>query len=182
MAAGSRSVSLNKTGIGDTHSRVRRKGATPAQLEQLYRDRFEHFARVASAICGDLDLGRDAVQSAFIAAIRARRSYRGAGPLDAWVWRIVVREARRMSRTGEASLPEDVTDAMSNGDVEDPFGLRAWIAVLPERQREALFLRYYADLDYRAIAEVLGIEVGSVSATLSAAHQSLRKRLQEVRR
>jgi DNA-directed RNA polymerase specialized sigma24 family protein len=43
-------------------------------------------------------------------------------------------------------------------------------------------LRYYADLDYRAIADVLGIEVGTVSATLSAAHQSLRKRLQEVKR
>ena len=50
------------------------------------------------------------------------------------------------------------------------------------RQRDALFLRYYADLDYRAIADVLRIEVGTVSATLSAAHQSLRKRLEEARR
>jgi RNA polymerase sigma factor (sigma-70 family) len=50
---------------------------------------------------------------------------------------------------------------------------------LPERQRVAVFLRYWADLDYRAIAEVLEVEVGTVSATLSAAHQSLR-RSQEV--
>jgi RNA polymerase sigma factor (sigma-70 family) len=161
---------------------VRQKGATPAQLERLYRDRFEHFARVASAICGDLELGRDAVQAAFIAALRARGSYRGTGPLDAWVWRIVVREARRVGRASHSSFPLGVTEAVSNGQAEDPFGLRGWIVTLPERQREVLFLRYYADLDYRAIAGVLGIESGTVSATLSAAHQSLRKRFQEVRR
>jgi RNA polymerase sigma factor (sigma-70 family) len=161
---------------------VRQKGATPAQLEELYRDRFEHFARVAAAICGDLDLGRDAVQAAFIAAIRGRRGFRGTGPLDAWVWRIVVREARRIGRVADWSFPEHATEAVSNGRADDAFGLRAWIATLPDRQREALFLRYYADLDYRSIADVLGIEVGTVSATLSAAHQSLRKRLQEVRR
>jgi len=87
-----------------------------------------------------------------------------------------------MRRTADFSVPEGATESASNGRAEDAFGLRAWIATLPDRQREALFLRYYADLDYRAIAEVLGIEVGTVSATLSAAHQSLRKRLQEVRR
>jgi RNA polymerase sigma factor (sigma-70 family) len=159
-----------------------RKGATPAQLERLYRDRFEHFARVASAICGDLDLGRDAVQAAFIAALRARRSYRASGPLEGWVWRIVVREARRIARTPYSSLSEVPSELVRNGQADDAFGLRAWIAALPQRQREALFLRYYADLDYRAIADVLGIEVGTVSATLSAAHQSLRKRLEEARR
>jgi DNA-directed RNA polymerase specialized sigma24 family protein len=45
-----------------------------------------------------------------------------------------------------------------------------------------LFLRYYADLEYRAIADILDIEIGTVSATLNAAHQTLRKRLKEVRR
>jgi RNA polymerase sigma-70 factor, ECF subfamily len=60
--------------------------------------------------------------------------------------------------------------------------VRAWVAALPERQREAVFLRYYADLDYRTVANVLRIEVGTVSATLSAAHQTLRSRLEEVER
>ena len=59
---------LNKSPARKTRNRVRQKGATPAQLEQLYRDGFEHFASVASAICGDLDLGREAVQAAFMAA------------------------------------------------------------------------------------------------------------------
>jgi DNA-directed RNA polymerase specialized sigma24 family protein len=72
-------------------------GATPAQLEALYRARFAHFVRVAVGICGDRDRGRDVVQNAFISAIRHRRSFRGDAPLEAWVWRIVVNEARRAS-------------------------------------------------------------------------------------
>jgi RNA polymerase sigma factor (sigma-70 family) len=162
--------------------RVRRKGATPAELETLYRQRFEHFARVASAICGDRDRGRDAVQAAFTTAVRKRRSFRGSGPLEGWVWRILVNEARRIAREPHNAPLETTREIATNGKAEDSLGLRARIAALPERQREALFLRYYADLEYSAIAEVLGIEVGTVSATLSAAHQTLRKNLEEARR
>lgn len=156
-----------------------------AQIEELYRARFDHFVRVATAICRSPDRGHDVVQSAFIAAIRHRQSFRGTAPLEAWVWRIVVNEARHAA--GEpllAPLETSETPAGAtngNGDGDDPRGLRRWIAALPDRQREAIFLRYFADLDYRTIAEVLGVEVGTVSATLGAAHRSLRKQLLEVR-
>ena len=62
-----------------------------------------------------------------------------------------------------------------------PSEVASWVQTLPERQRLAVFLRYWADLDYRAIAEVLEVELGTVSATLSAAHQSLRRSVQEVK-
>jgi DNA-directed RNA polymerase specialized sigma24 family protein len=51
---------------------------------------------------------------------------------------------------------------------------------LPDRQRFILFLRYYADLDYGAIATALDLSPGTVGATLHAAHATLRERLQEV--
>jgi DNA-directed RNA polymerase specialized sigma24 family protein len=44
-----------------------------------------------------------------------------------------------------------------------------------------VFLRYYADLDYRTIGDVLEIETGTVSATLAAAHQALRNAMEGVR-
>ena len=159
------------------------RGATPAQLEALYRARFAHFVRVAVAICGDSERGRDVVQNAFIAAIRHRRSFRGDAPLEAWVWRIVVNEARRAALEPVAAQAGEEVESMNghSGDERDPLGIRGWVAALPDRQREAVFLRYFADLDYVTIAEALGIEVGTVSATLGAAHRSLRKRLQEVR-
>jgi RNA polymerase sigma-70 factor (ECF subfamily) len=160
------------------------RGATPAQLEALYRARFAHFVRVAVAICGDNERGRDVVQNAFISAIRHRRSFRGDAPLEAWVWRIVVNEARRAALEPVTASPGESVESMNGhgGEEHDPLGIRAWVAVLPDRQREAVFLRYFADLDYGTIAEALGIEIGTVSATLGAAHRSLRKRLQEVRR
>ena len=54
--------------------------------------------------------------------------------------------------------------------------LRSLVAGLPERQRTALFLRCYADLDYDAIAGVLGVRRGTVSALLQA-HRSVRRAL-----
>jgi RNA polymerase sigma-70 factor (ECF subfamily) len=48
------------------------------------------------------------------------------------------------------------------------------LELLSERQREVLFLHYYADLDYSTIAQALDISSGTVGATLSAARQTLR--------
>jgi DNA-directed RNA polymerase specialized sigma24 family protein len=56
------------------------------------------------------------------------------------------------------------------------------VAALPDRQRLAVFLRYYADLDYASIADTLGVKAGTVAAALSAAHDNLRKTLQEALR
>jgi RNA polymerase sigma-70 factor (ECF subfamily) len=142
------------------------------ELEALYRARFQEFCRVAAAIAGDRELGRDAVQDAFAHAVRRRRSYRGSGTLEAWVWRIVVnaaRDARRRSRQLPALEPA------TNGHVPGvPLDL------LTDRQREIVFLHYYADLDYAAIAEALEISPGTVGATLSAARRTLRSALEEV--
>jgi len=69
-------------------------------------------------------------------------------------------------------------DAMGTQEA-DP-DLRARLAALPERQRLVVFLRYFADLGYAEIAQLLGIEVGTVSATLHAAHAALRSQLEEV--
>ena len=67
---------------------------------------------------------------------------------------------------------------------ENGFGdpVRSLIASLPEQQRLTLFLRYYADLDYEAIAATLGVTTGTVGATLNAAHAALRSSLKEAHR
>lgn len=157
-----------------------RSGATIAQLEELYRAEYDRFARVAGAIARDADAGHDSVQLAFANALRHRRSFRGDGPLAGWLWRIVVNEAKRHAAAGAATTSLDIAHDVATTDGEVDFGVREWIAALPERQRSVLFLRYFADLQYAQIAEVLEIDVGTVSATLSAAHRNLRKILMEV--
>ena len=76
---------------------------------------------------------------------------------------------------------EQAEPASPNGRPEEDAELRAALALLPERQRTAVFLRYYADLDYAAIGEALGITSGTVAATLNAAHAALRTRLEAAR-
>jgi RNA polymerase sigma-70 factor, ECF subfamily len=148
-------------------------------LEALYRSRFDVFVRVAASVTGDGERARDAVQDAFATAVRKRRSFRGEGPLEAWVWRIVLNAARSGVRR-PVPVPEHDTASANGHPQEDP-ELRALLALLPERQRTAVFLRYYADLDYAAIGEALGIAPGTVAATLNAAHTALRTRLEEAR-
>lgn len=98
-------------------------------------------------------------------------------PLEAWVWRVVLNAARSdVRRSIEAVAYEP---AAANGRPEEDAELRVVLSRLPERQRIAIFLRYYADLDYVAIGEALGIRTGTVAATLNAAHTALRTRLEE---
>jgi len=141
------------------------------ELEALYRAKLYDFRRAAAAIAGDEESGRDAVQEAFAAAVRKRRAWRRRGPLEAWVWRIVVnkaRDARRRRRPALAGAPHvNLPDISLDG--------------LTARQREIVFLHYYADLDYAEIAQALRISPGTVGATLNAARRTLRTTLEEVR-
>jgi RNA polymerase sigma factor (sigma-70 family) len=158
-------------------------GANLAELERTYRERYPDLLRAATAISGSAESGRDAVHDAFVSLIRARKTYRQDGHLDAWVWAAVVNAARRETRR-RSSLP--LAEESLNGSAphaEDGGGqdaVRAAISRLPERQKLALFLRYYADLDYAAIAEALGTAPGTIAAAIYAAHKTLRRALQEV--
>lgn len=152
------------------------------QLEDLYRSRLTRFLQVAYAIAGDHDVARDVVQEAFAKAVRERERFRADGPLEAWVWTIVVNGARKERRRGTTvELPASAGEAPADNGFDGGADVRAAIAGLPERQRHILFLRYYADLDYGAIAQVLDLRSGTVGAALSQAHAVLRERLKEER-
>jgi RNA polymerase sigma factor (sigma-70 family) len=159
-------------------------GVSLEAIEALYRKRAADFFRFALAQTADPERARDAVQDGFAHAIRSRATFRGTGSLEAWVARCVINAAqdlnRALSRT--SAEPENVA---ANSVIESDAGtavVREAVQRLPARQRDALYLRYYLDLDYRAIADVLDVEVGTVSATLHAARNSLRDVLQEVPR
>lgn len=148
-------------------------------LEAVYRLSFHRYLRVAEGICGDLDLARDAVQDAFARAIRFRASFRGDGPLEGWLWKIVVNSARGVPRANETPGEQAGVALSVDGRCDGPVG--ELVARLPERQRLVLFLFYYADMEYAAIADTLEIAPGTVGATLSAARAALKSQLEEVR-
>jgi RNA polymerase sigma-70 factor (ECF subfamily) len=154
-------------------------GASVEAIELIYQQRFHRFVRVAQAITRSREMAVDAVQEAFATVLRNRRGYRGTGTVEAWVWSSVVNAARQAVRE-RAGIPIDSLELFAPATAGDEVGMRSVIAVLPERQRLVLFLRYYADLDYRAIADALDLELGTVGATLNQAHRNLRRLLAEV--
>jgi RNA polymerase sigma-70 factor (ECF subfamily) len=149
-------------------------------IERVYRSRYGQFCRVSLMIVGDPSSAADVVQEAFARAVRGRASFRGDCPLEAWLWRIVVnvaRETARAPRWEQEQVNVEVLEASGEPDWRPDArneAVRRHVARLPERQRLVLFLRYYADLEYESIAEILDIRVGTVGATLNRAHASLR--------
>jgi DNA-directed RNA polymerase specialized sigma24 family protein len=89
------------------------------------------------------------------------------------VLRILVNSARDARRLRARRLETSPPVAVRAEELGLP------LEILTERQREVLFLHYYADLDYETIAHALAISTGTVGATLSAARQTLRNALTE---
>jgi RNA polymerase sigma factor (sigma-70 family) len=146
------------------------------EIELIYRHRYPAFLRVAVAITRDERQGEDAVQDAFVGVVRSRRGLRRRSALEAFIWRAVVNAARdRRSLRGDEEAVDLQTTELESGDDR----VRAAIATLPERQRLVLFLRYFADLDYRAISRVMGVRPGTVAASLNAARAAVKERLQD---
>ncbi len=79
-----------------------------------------------------------------------------------------------------APQPRVQSEPSAVAAVEPDESVRAAVAALPERQRWTIFLRYYADLSYEEIAEILEVERGTVAATLHAARKALLPVCEEV--
>jgi RNA polymerase sigma factor (sigma-70 family) len=153
--------------------------ATPDDLARLYAARGSTFVAVAAGICGDG--AQDAVHDAFVRALVRLGSLRSRGALEGWVWRIVLNEARRRTRSRRPDDAPAETEAAAAERVVDARAVRvrALVARLPRRQREVVFLRYFADLDEASIAAALGIRRGTVAATLHRVHVSMRTALDQ---
>lgn len=155
-----------------------KRGASEAAIEEVYRRRYASFLRLGYALLGGREQARDAVQETFASALRARESFRGEGSLDGWLWRMMLNTCRQEQRRSAFDAGGDSPEPATNGRPLEWPELRAAIAVLPERERHAVFLRYYAGLTQSEAAEVLGLRAGTVAATLNHARAKLRAALE----
>jgi RNA polymerase sigma-70 factor (ECF subfamily) len=161
-------------------ARERSSERAALSIEEIYRQDAPRFRRVAHAIVGDAQTAEDVVQEAFATAIVRRRSFRGSGDGAAWIWRIVVNTAlsrRRRRRLEEAVLGRTGGSADAE-PARDERRLREHVARLPKRQKLALFLHYYADMDYDTIGSVLSVAPGTVGKLLHDARATIRRALE----
>ena len=147
-------------------------------IERLYRSSYLRYRNALATVTGSYDSARDAVQQAFAEAIARRATFRGEGSLGGWIWKIALRQA--LALRGELSYAalNGTLDPALVQPARDP-ALETALRTLPPRRRLIVFLRYFADLSYGEIAELLGISEGTVAAALNQAHAALRDVLME---
>jgi RNA polymerase sigma-70 factor (ECF subfamily) len=146
-------------------------GRMDADLEDLYRRRHGAFQVMLASVTGSVESARDVVQEAFAQALRDQRGFRGEGSLEGWVWRIALRLA--VGSKGSRELVVDEVPEVAFVDESSDPALASAVRHLPPQRRMAIFLRYFADLSYAEIGDVLGVAEGTVAATLSQAHKQL---------
>ena len=138
-------------------------------FEALYRDDADRLWRAVRAFADDPDIAREAVAEAYAQAL-------GRGPAvrdpAAWIWRSAFRIAAgalKVRRSGDvASGQVEHIDRYENSD------LLAALRQLPDSQRAAVILFYYADLPIGEIAARLGSNGLAVRANLSRGRRRLR--------
>ena len=145
-------------------------------------------------------IAEELAQEVFLRVYRARASYRAEAKFSTWLYRIAtnlgVNHARdtrheRGAQTvyldqpdPETGISPDVAD--STPSVEQNMLLEARLAAirkhvmaLPERQRTAVLMHKYQDLDYKQIGAVLKLSESATKSLLFRAYQTLRERLKE---
>ncbi|HWP38603.1 MAG TPA: sigma-70 family RNA polymerase sigma factor [Gemmatimonadales bacterium] len=142
--------------------------------------------RVARAVLRDPQDADDAVQDAFLSALRNLGRYDATRPFGPWLLRIVSNAAldrlrRERVRTTEAIAPEVAARDAAPDRLADRAALfdalRAALATLPERQRVAVVLFDVEGYSHGEIAEILGIPEGTVRSHVFHARRTLRAAL-----
>ena len=143
-------------------------------------------------------VAEELAQEVFLRVYRSRESYRAEAKFSTWLYRIAtnlaVNHARdtKNERTAQ-TLELDSVDAETGTTPEvaddDPnveqrmlreermAAIRAQVAALPERQRMAVLMHKYQEMDYRQIGEVLKLSESATKSLLFRAYQSLRESL-----
>ncbi len=121
----------------------------------------------------------EVVQEGFAQALARRREFRSEGPLEAWIWKIVLRKAFDRSGSTHAAVSLDERPEIGLPDPERDPALAAALRELPPRKRLIVYLHYLADLPYSTVAEICGISEGTVAATLAQARAALAGSLAE---
>lgn len=132
---------------------------------------------------------QDITQEVFIKSVKALETFRGEASLKTWLYRITVNACKNASRKrkflsffdlgdGEEEV-EFVSEAPSPSQLHENSEfyerLHLALAQLPEKQRETFALRYFDDLSYEEISQILGTSVGGLKANYFQAVQKLMK-------
>jgi RNA polymerase sigma-70 factor (sigma-E family) len=162
--------------------------AAAAAVTALYQQHGVGLIRLAIIMLGDRGAAEDVVQDAFFGLYRSWP--RLGDPANALVYtrsavlnrcRNALRDQARRGQRERAGGPWTAQSAESAVLLsEDSRRMLAAIRKLPDRQREAIVLRFYLDMSEEEAASAMGVSRGTVKSTTSRAVAALGRMLEEV--
>jgi RNA polymerase sigma-70 factor (ECF subfamily) len=136
----------------------------------------------------------------FLRVYRSRESYRAEAKFTTWLYRIATnlavnyaRDTRheRAAQTVHLDAPDEETGTTPDVADDEPSAeqqllqeermkaIRTHVMALPERQRLAVLMHKYQEMDYRQIGEVLKLSESATKSLLFRAYQTLRDKLKD---
>ena len=158
----------------------------PGALEELYLRHAPEAVRLAFLLTRDAAGAEDIVQEAFIRVAGRFRHLRSPEAFDAYLRKTVMNlcmSQHRRRKVAHAYLDRERSrlgssePTVASPDVETRNELRDAMAVLPDRQRAAVVLRFYLDQSEEQTAATLGCSVTAARSLVHRAMQTLRERI-----
>lgn len=161
-------------------------------VRSVYREYSRLVHAVASRVLRDHTLAEEATQQTFVQAWRAAGSFDPHRELAPWLVTIARRvaidvhrrEARRSHDSVEVASAADpalITEAPSVERIYEVWEVRHAVDALPEDEREIVRLQHLEGMTHQAIAERLGMPVGTVKSRSFRAHKRLAASLGHLR-
>jgi len=152
----------------------------------IYTANYRSLVRLAAMLVRDVATAEEVVQDSFVAMHGAWRRLRDPDKALSYLRQSVVNRARSVLRhraVVEKYAPKGLPDAQSaeHGAIVEleRTAVVTALSTLPTRQREALVLRYYADLSEAEIANTMGISRGAVKSHTARGMAALRNVLEK---
>ena len=161
----------------------------PLPFERIMQQYEREIMRYLLHVSGDREEAADLFQETWLRAYRAYPRLEPASDVRPWLYAICVNLSRNRARDGARRARVIVADDEENPaaerigrvrrslDENDGYAtvhMRELIAALPAKQREGLQLRYFAGLDYAAIAAAMGCSEQSARANVSQGMKKLK--------
>ncbi len=150
---------------------------------RLIAQHHEPMVRAAYVVVGDVELAREAAQSAWVIAWKRLPSLREPERVRPWLVAICANEARQLVRRHKRREIMELTSAQPSMGSNDPadeidmVDLRRALQRLRPDDRSLLALRYVTGLDSREIAQQVGMTASGVRSRLARAVERLRRDL-----
>lgn len=169
--------------------RVRRGDA--GSFDELLRRYRVPMVNYFSRLLRDRALAEDLAQEVFLRVYRARHRYKPEARFTTWIYRIATNLPLNAIRDRKGVAPPDEEETEVSQIVDGkPTAeqqlmetdrkrlIRRAVEALPEKQRAAVILPKYQNVDYRQVAKVLGVTESAEKSLLFRAYESLRAHLE----